>query len=97
MGKKKSFFMSKGFLGFVIAAITVGYFKGNPQTLGAVKDAYEGGIFIPGVSPTFDNLSPIVDTLTDIALLGAKIPVVGPTVAAPLVSGTYGILWGWTQ
>jgi len=82
---------------FLLAALVVGYVRGNPQTFEAVKETFTGGIYIPGVSDAADTVSPLIDGITEIAMKGAAIPVAGPALIAPIVSGTYGIFWGWTQ
>lgn len=88
-------FTTKALGGFTLAALVTGYMNtGTGRSFSSVKKAYSGGISMPWKAPAMADK--VVDGAFKLAMMGSKIPVAGPSIIAPLVSGTYGLLWGWT-
>lgn len=87
---------SKVVIAAVGAIFVTGWMKsGNSSDYSVIKKSYSGGISKP--LPMFQSTGQkIMDGAMGLALKGSAIPVAGPNIVAPLVSGTYGLLWGWT-
>jgi len=86
---------TKAVAGFAVAAIITGYMNtGTSTNFSSVKKAYSGGIKAPFSAPAIADK--VVDGAFKLAMMGSRIPVAGPSIIAPLVSGTYGLMWGWT-
>lgn len=87
-------------LGTVAVAGLVGFMKsGTTNDFAKVRKAYAGGISasnVPGLNMVTSTVSPVIEGAFELAMKGSAIPVIGPTIVAPLVSGTYGLFWGWT-
>lgn len=87
-------------LGTMAAATIVGFMKsGTTNDFAKIRKAYAGGIStskIPVVGSVTSAVAPAIEGAFQLALKGSQIPVVGPTIVSPLVSGTYGLFWGWT-
>lgn len=91
---------SKVFIAALLGVVVLGLSKsGRTSEFAKIRSAYAGGIdasSIPALGNATSAITPIIDGAFELALKGSKIPVAGPALVSPLVSGIYGLVWGWT-